>query len=111
MIVQENGERLLNAQEVSTLIGCYVGTLSQWYKWAKLHPEHELAQLLPKYQQESPYQKRLWKQSDVYHLIEFRQKLPNGRGGVMGDVTQQYKRKNKKESNNGKEKECSKATR
>ncbi len=94
-----NNEKTLNAQEVALLVGCSVYMLNVWYKWKKLHPEHELAKLLPDYTQAGGRQTRYWKMDDVYKIIEFRQKLPIGRNGILGDVTQKYVKK--KEKNDG----------
>lgn len=93
-------EKLLNAQEVALLVGCSVYMLNVWYKWKKLHPEHELAKLLPDYQQNGERQTRYWKMNDVYQIIEFRQKLPIGRHGIMGDVTQKWVRNKEKKDGN-----------
>ena len=92
-------ERLINAMEVSLLVGCTVPTLNSWYRWKQLEPEHELAKLLPDYTRIGNKKTRYWKESDVYKIIEFRAKLPQGRNGVLGKVTQKYVKK--KEDNNG----------
>ena len=87
------GERLLSSQEVALLINRFPSTLSMWYRWKRENPDHELAKLLPDYIQEHPRSKRLWKESDVYKLIEFEQNIVKGRKGVMGSVTQRYQKK------------------
>lgn len=90
------GERLLSAQEVAILIDRFPTTISMWYRWKRENPEHELAQLLPDYIQEHPRSKRLWKESDVYKLIEFEKNIVKGRKGLMGSVTQRYQKKGDK---------------
>lgn len=89
-------ERLLSSQEVAVIINRYPSTISLWYRWKKEHPNHELAALLPDYIQEHPRSKRLWKEKDVYKLIEFEQHIIKGRKGVMGSVTQKYQKKGDK---------------
>lgn len=89
-------ERLLKPMEVALLANTTVPTLNMWYKWKKLNPEHELAQLLPEpvrggYNGNT----RFWKESDVYHIIEFKARIPRGRDGIMGEVTQKYVKKRK----------------
>lgn len=89
------GERLLSAQEVAILIDRFPTTISMWYRWKRENPKHELAQLLPDYIQEHPRSKRLWKESDVYKLLEFEKNIVKGRKGLMGSVTQRYQKKGK----------------
>ena len=86
-------ERLLSSQDVAVLINRYPSTISLWYRWKKEHPDHELAALLPDYIQEHSRSKRMWKESDVYKLIEFEQNIVKGRKGVMGSVSQKYQKK------------------
>jgi hypothetical protein len=81
-------EKMLKIQEVAVLMGCATKTIDMWYAWAKRNPEHELAKILPKPLQESERGLRLWKYSDIYKLTEFQAKLPKGRNGILGDVTQ-----------------------
>lgn len=88
-------ERLINAMEVSLLVGCTVPTLNSWYRWKKLEPDHELAKILPDYVRIGNRNTRYWKESDVYKIIEFRSKLPVGRNGVLGEVTQKYCKRRK----------------
>ena len=90
------GERLLNVQELSMLVGSSIQTIGSWYRWKKLHPDHELAKLIPEYTRVGNRRTRYWKQSDVYAFGEFKQKLPQGRNGVMGEVTQKYVKKKEK---------------
>lgn len=86
-------ERLLTCQEVSLLIGRFPSTISMWYRFKKENPDHELAQLLPEYIQDHPRSKRLWREGDVYKLIEFEKNIVVGRKGLMGSVTQRYQKK------------------
>lgn len=88
--------KLLNVQEVAVLIKSSVPTISSWYRWRALHPDHELAKLLPDFERHGPHRARYWNYSDVWKLVEFRDSLPQGRNGIMGDVTQKYVQKKAK---------------
>lgn len=83
-------EKLFKVEEVALFVGTSVATINIWYRWKRNHPDHELAKLLPDFIQTGPRQKRLWKQSDCWKLIEFRQTIPHGRNGLLGDTTQKY---------------------
>ena len=86
--------RLLNVSEVSLLVGVSVQTVTSWYKWKSLHPDHELAKLIPDYTRIGNRRTRYWKQSDIWALKQFKEAIPQGRNGIMGDVTQKYVKKN-----------------
>ena len=88
-------DKLLNLTEVAVMAGVSVQTINSWYKWKALHPEEELAKLLPDFTRIGTRNTRYWKQSDAFKLLEFRSALPQGRKGIMGDVTQKYYRKTK----------------
>ena len=83
----------INVTTVSFLVGATVQTITMWYKWKSLHPDHELAKLLPDYTRGSR-NTRLWDKADVWKLIEFKKSIPQGRNGLMGDVTQAYVKDN-----------------
>lgn len=91
--MSETATRLLNVQELSMLIGSSIQTIGSWYRWKDLNPDHELAKLIPDYTRIGNRRTRYWKQSDVWKLLEFKQKLPQGRNGIMGEVTQKYVKK------------------
>lgn len=86
-----NNKDLINAIGVALLVDTTVPTLNMWYKWRDLHPEHEMAQLLPNYTKVG--RARYWKRDDVWKLVEFKAKLPQGRNGILGEVTQKYVKK------------------
>lgn len=88
-------EQMLRIEEVALLVGCSTQTINNWYRWKRMHDEHELAKLLPDYTQKGPQQMRLWKKSDLWAISEFKSKLPHGRNGILGDVTQKQRRKEK----------------
>ena len=90
-------EKLLNVSEVSLLVGASIQTITSWYKWKSLHPEHELAKLIPDYTRVGNRRTRYWKQSDVWSLKQFKENIPQGRNGIMGDVTQCYVKKKPKD--------------
>ena len=91
-----SNEKLLNLNEIAMLVGVSVQTINSWYKWKKIHPENELTKLIPDFVRIGNRNTRYWKQSDAWKLIEFRSSIPQGRNGIMGDVTQQYYRKKKR---------------
>lgn len=86
----------LRIEEVALRIGSSVQTINYWYRWKKLNPENEYAKLLPDYVQDGANQTRYWNSEDIWKLIEFKQKLPHGRKGILGDVTQKYRKGEKK---------------
>lgn len=88
-------ERMLNATEVAMLVGCTVPTLTTWYKWKELHPEDSNAKLLPDFVRQGSEDRgqRMWRYSDIYKIIEFRQHIKRGRNGFLGEVTQKYTKK------------------
>jgi len=89
----ENNDRLLNVNEVALLVGSSVQTIGSWYRWKDLHPDHELAKLIPEYARKGNKRTRYWKQSDIWRLIEFKTAIPQGRKGIMGEITQKYVKK------------------
>ena len=83
-------KQLIKAPELAMLIDSSVQTISSWYRWKKEHPDHELAQLLPEYVRYGNKHIRYWNRSDVGKFIEFKTRIPKGRNGIMGDITQKY---------------------
>ena len=94
-------DRPIKLEELAVMVGVSVKTINNWYAWKKENPDHELAKLLPDYTQHGERQTRYWKQSDVWSVAKFKASLPQGRGGILGSVTQKYyhKGKQKKEKN------------
>ena len=93
-------ERLLRVEEVALLVNTSTQTIDNWYRWKKVHPEHEFAKLLRDYIQAGARQTRFWKQRDVWSITEFKSKLPHGRLGILGDVTQKHTKFNKNKGEN-----------
>jgi len=89
-------QNLLTALEVCVLVGCSYNTLNYWYKWAKKNPNNEYAKLLPKYLDTGIRQTRYWRKEDIPAIIHFKNSLPQGRNGLMGDITQKYRREKKR---------------
>ena len=89
-------DRQLKIEEVALMLDVSTQTINIWYRWAKENPDNEFAKLIPMYHQVGPRQTRYWTQSDVWKLIEFRNAIPRGRNGLMGDVTQRKKKKETK---------------
>ena len=83
----------LKITEVAVLIDKSPQTINMWYQWKRDNPDNEYAKILPEYQQYGPRKTRYWDRGDIWKLIEFAQKLPKGRNGFMGDVTQKYVKK------------------
>lgn len=86
-------EKLLRIEEVALLVGSSTQTINNWYRWKKTNPEHPLAKLLPDYVQEGNRQMRFWKNSDVWSIVEFKNSIPHGRNGILGDITQRRPKK------------------
>ena len=97
----EKKDRLLRIEEVAICVGVSAKTINNWYWFKKSNPDNKLAKLLPDYVQAGERQIRRWHQSDMWKLIDFRSKVPHGRKGVMGSITQKYYHKNKE-----KQEEC-----
>lgn len=95
----ENTENLLKVQEVALMIDSSIQTIGGWYRWKELHPEHELAQMLPDFVRIGSKNTRYWKQSDIWKLIQFKKSIKQGCKGIMGEVTQKYVKKKLKETN------------
>ena len=89
----EKNNNLLNVQEVAFLIGSSIQTISMWYRWRDLNPDHERAKMLPDYTRIGNKNTRYWNREDIWRLVEFKQTIPQGKRGVMGEVTQKYVKK------------------
>ena len=86
-------EKLLNVTEVSLLVGSSIQTITSWYRWKDLHPDHELAKYIPDYTRIGNKRTRYWTKADALQLIEFKKHIVQGRNGIMGEITQKYCRK------------------
>lgn len=81
--------RKLKAEEVAVVLGTTRMSIYQWYRFKKENPDNEYAKLLPDYTI-GKRRTRFWDEEDLWKLIEFKQKIPHGRNGVLGSVTQRY---------------------
>ena len=90
-------ERKLRIEEVALLVGVSTQTINVWYKWKAKNPNHPMAQKLPEYTQAGPHQTRFWNQSDIWSITEFKTTIPHGRSGILGEITQKYLKKEKKD--------------
>lgn len=87
-------EPLLRIEEVAMLTGVSTQTINLWYRWRNANPDHQLAQLLPEYIQDGNRQIRHWRKSDIWAIVEFKNSIPHGRNGILGDISQiSYRRK------------------
>ena len=102
---------LLTALEVCVLVRCSYNALNYWYRWRAQNPDNEYAKLLPDYLQPSERQTRYWHKSDIPKIIQFKTSVPQGRQGIMGDVTQKYRRAKKERDKNAKKSKRSRNTR
>ena len=93
-------EKMLRLEEVAILIGVSGKTINNWYMFKKQFPDNEYAQILPEFIQSGSRQTRYWKESDIAKLLTFARKIPTGRGGIMGELTQKYIRKRKQNEEN-----------
>lgn len=91
----------LRIEEVAIFVGVSVNTVNSWYRFKKQNPQDEYAKILPDYTQDGGDRSvRYWDEADIDKLLEFKEKKPTGRNGVMGTITQKYV---KKENKHGKE--------
>lgn len=87
------GEQLLKIEEVALLTGVSAHTIEIWYRWKRQNLDHEYAKMLPNYIQKGARQTRYWKKSDIWSLVEFKNTIPRGRNGILGEITQKHHRK------------------
>lgn len=74
-------------EELAMLAGVSVKAINYWYWFKKKFPDNEYAQMLPDYIQQGGRQTRYWKREDVWKIITFKQAIPRGRNGIMGEIT------------------------
>lgn len=86
-------ERLLKLEEVALRVDVSFKTINNWYMFRKQNPDNEYAKMLPDFIQSGARQTRYWRESDIWKLIEFKQAIPQGRNGIMGEITQKYYKK------------------
>ncbi len=79
---------LIKIEEVAFLVGCNIQTLNYYYRFKRENPDNGYAELLPDYIQSGSRSTRYWRRGDIKDIIEFRKRIPKGRGGALGSVTQ-----------------------
>ena len=95
---EKKPDRLLTVEEVAVIVQVSAPTLNYWYRFKKDNPENPYAQMLPDYKQFGPRQTRYWDYSDLWQITQFKEAIPHGRGGILGDTTQKWWRKKQQEA-------------
>lgn len=87
----------LRIEQVAGLVGVSVETLNIWYRFKAKDPDNEYAKLLPEFKRAGVGKRtaRLWKFNDVEKIMVFKQSIPKGRNGVLGEITRNYNRRKK----------------
>jgi uncharacterized protein YjcR len=80
----------LTLVQVAYSLGVSPNTINTWYRFKKQCPNNEYAKMLPTYEQYGARQTRYWKPEALKKFREFQNKIPKGKNGVMGCVTQKY---------------------
>ena len=95
---------LVPIEYVCYKLGISTQAINLWYRWKQREPEayKNFGHELPEYIQSGPRKKRLWHKADIQKIKEFQKSLPQGRAGILGNVTQIKKRREKEEQENGK---------
>jgi hypothetical protein len=89
----------LKIDKLAMLVGVSTRTINNWYWFKSANPNNEYAKMLPDYRiDKKSHGSRVWDSNDVDKLIDFKSKIPHGRNGVLGDITQRYERKKKNEA-------------
>ena len=86
----------LKINKVAMMVDVSILTLNNWYKFKAEHPDNEYSKMLPEFERKDNRGTRYWKSEDIPKLIEFKNKVPHGRNGVLGSVTQRYVKKKEK---------------
>lgn len=85
-------ENLLTATKVAQHLDISVPTLNNWYKWYN-NPDFEKPEdtpELPSYIQQGKRGTRYWNKKDLPKLVKFKEWMPRGRAGVMGESNAQF---------------------
>lgn len=82
----------LSASKVAQHLDISVTTLTNWYKWQNslTEPVSENAPRLPQYEQHSVRGPRFWTEEQLKELEVFKEWIPRGRNGVMGNINARY---------------------
>lgn len=82
----------MTSSRVAQHLDISVATLNNWYKWYN-NPEFKKPDntpKLPEYIQATPRSPKYWDSDDLEVLAAFKNWLPKGRGGVMGELSARY---------------------
>lgn len=83
---------MLKATAVAQRLGISNKTLLNWYAWY-LDPnmkKPENVPALPKYEILDSQGTRGWREEDIPQLLKFKEWVPKGRGGMMGQYNAKY---------------------
>lgn len=82
----------ITVNKVAQFLDVSVVTINNWYKWYnnEAFTKPKETPYLPPYQQDHPRGVRYWTEDDLYDLKKFRDWIPRGRGGVMGEQNASY---------------------
>ena len=82
----------LTATKVAQYLDISVPTLNNWYKWYN-NPEYDKPKNtpeLPAYTQQGKRAPRYWNKEDLPKLVKFKNWVPKGRAGIMGEHNAQF---------------------
>lgn len=82
----------LTANKVSQELDITVVTLTNWYAWYnndEIKKPDDVPEL-PQYEQAYERATRYWKEEDIEKIKVFKDWLPRGRGGVMGEQSKKF---------------------
>lgn len=80
------------ASRVAQTLDISVQTLNNWYRWYLDTPLEKPKDMppLPSFEQSHDRGIRYWDSNDIKKLEKFKEWLPKGRAGVMGDYTARF---------------------
>lgn len=81
---------LFTIEEVAVAIGVSVQTIKNWYRFKKKFPDNEYAKFLPEPEILGKRHQKVWDKSSIDALRHYKNIIPKGRNGVMGEITQRY---------------------
>ena len=84
-------DRLIKLEEVAFMVGVSTKTINTWYAFKKKYPDNEYSQMLPAFERIGTNSTRYWHLANIYKLKEFKDIIPKGRNGILGEIT--HKRK------------------
>lgn len=82
----------ISATKVTQYLDISYNTLNSWYRWYNnpMYPKPKDMPKLPEFIQDTPRGPRYWTEDDLYDLRKFKEWIPKGRNGVMGDYNARY---------------------